>query len=205
MELRQALAELRKLEKKKFDQSIDLLVSLKGIDPKKDNIATIANVPNKIKEKKICGFLTKKTELVRTITNLDFPKYREKKALKNLIKEYDFFIAAAPLMPAVASTFGKILGPAGKMPSPQLGILPVEDDKAIKALLERIDKSLKIRVKEASIKVSAGKESMDDEKIIQNIESIYRGIVDAMPVKKDNIRKVMIKLTMSKPITVEIK
>ena len=110
MELRQALAELRKLEKKKFDQSIDLLVSLKGIDPKKDNIATIANVPNKIKEKKICGFLTKKTELVRTITNLDFPKYREKKALKNLIKEYDFFIAAAPLMPAVASTFGKILG-----------------------------------------------------------------------------------------------
>lgn len=205
MELRQALAELRKLEKKKFDQSIDLLISLKGIDPKKDNISTIINVPNKIKEKKVCGFLTKKTELVKTITNLDFPKYKEKKALKNLVKEYDFFIAAAPLMPAVATTFGKVLGPAGKMPSPQLGILPVEDEKAIKALLEKIDNSLKIRVKEASVKISAGKESMDDEKIIQNVTSIYKGIVDAMPVKKDNVKKVMIKLTMSKPINVEMK
>lgn len=205
MELRQALAELRKLEKRKFDQSIDLLISLKGVDPKKDNISAIVNVPNKIKEKKVCGFLTKKTDLVKTITNLDFPKYKEKKALKNLVKEFDFFIAAAPLMPAVATTFGKILGPAGKMPSPQLGILPIEDEKAIKALLEKIDKSLKIRVKEASIKVSVGKENMDDDKIIQNIESIYRGIVEVMPVKKDNVKKAMIKLTMSKPITVEIK
>jgi ribosomal protein L1 len=51
MELKQALAELRKIEKKKFDQSIDLLVSLKGIDPKRDNITAIVDVPNKIKDK----------------------------------------------------------------------------------------------------------------------------------------------------------
>ena len=204
MELKQALAELRKLEKKKFDQSIDLLVSLKGIDPKKDNITTIVNIPNKIKDKKVCGFLTKKSELIRTITNLDFPKYKDKKTLKNLVKEFDFFIAAAPLMPPVATTFGKILGPAGKMPSPQLGILANEDEKTIRALLERIDKSMKIRVKEAAIKVSVGKESMPDEKILENIVAIYRGIVNALPVKKDNVRKVMIKLTMSKPIQVEI-
>jgi large subunit ribosomal protein L1 len=204
MELKQALAELRKLEKKKFDQSIDLLVSLKGIDPKKDNITTIVNIPNKIKDKKVCGFLTKKSEIVRTITNLDFPKYKDKKTLKNLVKEFDFFIAAAPLMPSVATTFGKILGPAGKMPSPQMGILANEDEKTIRALLEKIDKSMKIRVKEAAIKVSVAKESMPDEKILENILAIYRGIVNALPVKKDNVRKVMIKLTMSKPIQVEL-
>ncbi len=204
MELKQALAELRKLEKKKFDQSIDLLVSLKGIDPKRDNITAIVDVPNKIKDKKICGFLTKKTDLVSTISNLEFPKYKDKKSLKNLVKEYDFFIAAAPLMPAVATTFGKVLGPAGKMPSPQLGIVPNEDEKSIKSLLERIDKSMKIRVKEASIKVLVAKESMPDEKILENIRTIYSGIVSALPIKKDNVRKVMIKLTMSKPIQVEI-
>jgi large subunit ribosomal protein L1 len=124
--------------------------------------------------------------------------------LKNLVKEYDFFIAAAPLMPAVATTFGKVLGPAGKMPSPQLGIVPNEEEKSIKALLERIDKSMKIRVKEAAIKVLVAKESMPDEKILENIQTIYRGIVSALPVKKDNVKKVMIKLTMSKPIQVEI-
>jgi len=205
MEIKQALAELRKLEKRKFDQSIDLLISLKGIDPKKDNIATIVNIPNKIKDKKVCGFLDKKTEIVKTISKLDFPKYKDKKALKNLVKEYDFFIAAAPLMPAVATTFGKVLGPAGKMPSPQLGILPVEDENAIRNLLERISKSIKLRVKEAAIKVSVGKESMSDEQIIANASAVYSGLVNALPVKKDNVRKVMIKLTMSKPIQVEIK
>jgi large subunit ribosomal protein L1 len=205
MDVKQALAELRKLEKRKFDQSIDLLISLKGVDPKKDNIAAIVDIPHKIKDKKVCGFLDKKTEIVKTISKLDFPKYKDKKALKNLVKEYDFFIAAAPLMPAVATTFGKVLGPAGKMPSPQLGILPVEDENAIRNLLERISKSIKLRVKEAAIKVSVGKESMSDEQIIANASAVYSGLVNALPVKKDNVRKVMIKLTMSKPIQVEIK
>ena len=205
MEVKQALAELRKLEKRKFEQSVDLLVSLKGIDPKKDNISAIVNLPHKIKEKKICGFLTKKSDIVKTITNLDFPKYKDKKNLKNLVKEFDFFIAAAPLMPAVATTFGKVLGPAGKMPSPQLGILPIEDEKAIKLMLDKISNSIKLKVKEAALKVSVGKESMTDDAIIANINAIYNGLVNVLPVKKDNVRKIMIKFTMSKPIQVEIK
>ena len=205
MEVKQALAELRNLEKRKFEQSVDLIVSLKGIDPKKDNIATIVTLPHQVKEKKVCGFLTKKSEIVRTITNLDFPKYRDKKTLKNLIKEFDFFIAAAPLMPAVATNFGKILGPAGKMPSPQLGILLVEDEKAIKALIDRISTSMKLRVKEAAIKVSVGREGMSDEDIVDNINAVYNGLINALPVKKDNVKKVMIKLTMSKPVKVEMK
>ena len=205
MELKQALAELRKLEKRKFDQSIDLLVSLKGIDPKKDNIATIVTIPNKIKERKVCGFLTKKSDVVKTITNLDFPKYKDKKMLKGLVKEFDFFIAAAPLMPAVATTFGKVLGPAGKMPSPQMGILTSEDEKAIRAMIDKISNSIKIRVKEAAVKISIGKESMSDEQIVANAIAIYNGLINALPVKKDNVKKVMIKLTMSKPIQVELK
>lgn len=205
MELKEALAELRKLEKRKFDQSVDLLISLKGVDPKKDNITTIVNIPNKIKDKKVCGFLTKRTEIIKTITNLDFPKYKDKRVLKKLVKEFDFFIAAAPLMPAVATTFGKVLGPAGKMPSPQMGILPSEDENAIRALLERISKSIKLRVKEAAVKTSIGKESMSDEEIIANANAVYTGLINALPVKKDNVKKVMIKLTMSKPIKVEMK
>ena len=205
MELKQAIADLRKQEKRKFEQSFDLLISLKGIDAKKDNITAVVDVPNKIKDKKICGFLTKRSEVVKSVTNLDFPKYKDKKALKNLVKEFDFFIAAAPLMPSVATTFGKVLGPAGKMPSPQLGILPVEDEKAITALVNRISKSMKVRVKEAAVKVSVGKESMDDAKLIENIQAIYNGVINVLPVKKDNVRKVMLKLTMSKPIQVEMK
>ena len=205
MEIKQALAELRKLEKRKFEQGIDLLISLKGVDPKKENISTIVTIPNKIKDKKVCGFFLKKNDVVKTITNLDFPKYKDKKTLKNLVKEFDFFIADAKLMPGVATTFGKVLGPAGKMPSPQLGILVNDDEKSTRALVDRISTSIKLRVKEAAIKTIIGKESMSDEQIIANIIAVYEGLLSVLPVKKDNVRKVMIKLTMSKPIQVEMK
>ncbi len=205
MQLKEALNELRKLEKKKFDQSIDLVINLKGIDIKKDNIAAIISIPHKIKDKKICGFLTKKSELVNTITQPEFIKYRDKKPLKELVKSYDFFIASAPLMPSVATAFGKALGPTGKMPSPQLGVLMKDDESAIQQLIEKINKSIKVRVREASVKVSIGKESMSDSQILENAESFYAGVVNALPTKKENVRSVMLKLTMSKPIKVEMK
>ncbi|MEK6933511.1 MAG: hypothetical protein AABW75_01390 [Nanoarchaeota archaeon] len=205
MELKQALSELRKNEKRNFNQSIDLIVNLKSIDLKKDSINTIIKIPYKVKEKKVCGFLTKKSNIVKTITQLDFVKYKDKKQLKKIVKEFDFFIAAAPLMPAVATTFGKVLGPSGKMPSPQLGILMKEDEENIKQLLISIDLSVKLRAKEASIKLIAGKESMKDDQILANIDALYQGIVSALPNKKENVKNVMIKTTMSKPIKVEIK
>ncbi|HLD18918.1 MAG TPA: hypothetical protein VJB90_02820 [Candidatus Nanoarchaeia archaeon] len=205
MELKEALQELRKQEKKNFDQSVDLIINLKDIDVKRDNIAAVITIPHKIKDKKVCAFLTKKSEKVPTITSLEFAKYKDKKSLKNLVKEYDFFIAAAKLMPSVATTFGKVLGPTGKMPSPQLGVLMQEEDAAITALLTKIDTAVKIRVKEPSVKLSIGKQGMSDEDITANIQAIYQGLVAALPVKKDNVKSVLVKLTMGKPLKVEMK
>ncbi len=205
MNVKEALEEIRKQEKRKFEQSVDLIVNLKGIDIKKDNITTIVSLPHKIKDKKVCAFLTKKHGAVTTITEPEFAKYKDKKELKNLVKDYDFFIASAPLMPKVATVFGKVLGPAGKMPSPQLGVLMQENDEAIKVLLEKISKSIKVRAKEPSIKLTVGKESMDDGQIAQNIEAIYNGIINALPNKKENLKNVMIKTTMGKPLKVEVK
>ena len=205
MELKKALEEIKKDKERKFNQTVDLIVNLKGIDLRKDNVNAVINVPNKVKDKKVCGFLTKKNALVHTVTEPEFQKYKDKGALKKLVNGFDFFIAHGSLMPKVATTFGKVLGPAGKMPSPQLGILAQEEDKVIQAVLDKIEKSIKVRAKEPSIKLAVGKQDMEDEKIIENIESIYKGIVKVLPAGKDNVRKVAIKLTMSKPITVEIK
>jgi large subunit ribosomal protein L1 len=205
MELKEAIKELRKEEKKKFVQSVDLIINLKGVDAKKDSISAVINIPHIIKEKKVCGFLSAKSDLVRTITQPEFAHFKDKKELKNLVKQYDFFIASAKLMPSVATVFGKVLGPAGKMPSPQLGVLMNEDANAIKQLLERISKSIKVRVKEASVKVVVAKEDMSDENIIRNIEAVYAGIVNALPTKKENVKNVMVKLTMGKPLKVELK
>ncbi|MEK6800883.1 MAG: hypothetical protein AABY10_00050 [Nanoarchaeota archaeon] len=204
MKIQEALKELRSLEKKKFDQSIDLIVNLKKIDPKRDQVNTVVTLPHKFKEKKVCGFLTKKSTLVETITEPEFQRYKDKKELKNLVKRYDYFIASAPLMGKVATVFGKILGPAGKMPSPQLGVIMHEDDKNIKESLDKISKSLKIRLKEASLKLIVGKETSKDADIEENILAVYKAIENALPKKRENVRNVMIKLTMSKPIKIEV-
>ena len=205
MELKQALKELREEKERKFKQSVDLIINLKGIDLRKNNVNAVITIPHKIKEKKVCGFLNEKSELVQTVSKPDFKKYKEKTALKNLVKNFDFFIAHGSLMPYVASTFGKALGPAGKMPSPQLGIVMTESEEEIKKVLEKISKSVKIRAKEASIKVAVGKENMSDEEISANAKAIYEGIVEALPTKKENVKNVLIKFTMSKTKEIEIK
>ena len=204
MELKKALETLRAEKERKFNQTIDLIINLKGIDLRKDNISAVVNLPNKIKEKKVAAFFNTKNKLVDTITEPEFKKYGDKNSLKDIVKKYDFFIAEASLMPKVATIFGKVLGPAGKMPSPQLGILPKAEDALVKNLLDKISRSLKIRAKEPSIKLPVGKLSMSDENIIENIKEVYNGILNVLPSKKDNMKNVMIKLTMSKPIKVGI-
>ena len=202
--VKEALAEIRKDKERKFDQSVDLLINLRSVDIKRNGVNVVVDVPHPAKKLKVAGFLTKKSELVDSILEPDFIKYRDSKKLKELEGKYDFFISVAPLMPKVATTFGKVLGPVGKMPSPQLGILVQEDDKAIQAVLDKIAKSVKIRAKEPSIKLSVGKLSMSDGDIEDNIKAIYKAVVGTLPMKEENLKSVMVKATMSKPIKVEV-
>ena len=88
-ELKKALIELRKNKKRKFDQSVDLIINLHKFNAKKESVNLFVPVPNKIKDIKICAFLESKSDKVDTITKKDFNKYKDKKLLKNLVKKYD--------------------------------------------------------------------------------------------------------------------
>ncbi|OGJ19006.1 hypothetical protein A3K73_07685 [Candidatus Pacearchaeota archaeon RBG_13_36_9] len=198
------LTELRKEKKRKFAQTAELIINLKNFDIKKQSVNLVVNVPHKVKDRRICAFLNKKSDFVDTITKAEFDKYKDKREMKRLIKKYDFFIAVAPLMPAVAMSFGKVLGPAGKMPSPQLGILPSEDEKPIKDLLAIINKIIKIKSKEASLKISIGKEGLKDEEIAENAITVYKAVFNALPRQKENLKSVLIKFTMTKSIKIPL-
>ena len=204
-DLKKSLSELRNEKERKFDQTVDLIINLQKFDLKKNAISLLVPVPHKIKDKKICAFLEAKNESVDTITSDEFKKYSDKKELKNLVNKYDFFIAQASLMPKVATTFGRVLGPAGKMPSPQLGIIMNVDDKTISELKNKINNNVKIKVKESSIKLAIGKQSMKDEEIIENIILIYNAVLKALPRDKENIKNVEIKFTMTKPQKIKIR
>ena len=203
----EAVKKLREESKKerKFDQTVDIIVNLKDFDVRKNSFNVFASVPNKVKDKKIAGFFEKDSKLVDAIKKDDFVKYKEKKDAKKLIKSYDFFIANAKLMPAVATSFGRILGPVGKMPSPQLGILPNEEEAMVKGIVDRVNKSVRVIVKQPSIKVGVAKISLDDDQIVGNLVAVYGKIVESLPKGIDNVRNVKIKLTMGKPVNVELK
>ncbi len=196
---KKAIEELRKSEKRNFDQTVDLAINLKKFNLKKNQINLLVSFPHKIKDKKVCAFFETKNSKVDTVTPNEFKKYNDKKELKKLVKKYDFFIAQASVMPKVATTFGRVLGPAGKMPSPQLGILTNVSDKEVESLKEKINSSLKIRPKETSVKVAVGKESMSDKEILENIMVVYNTVFKELPRDKENIKNIKLKFTMSKP------
>ena len=45
---------------------------------------------------------------------------------------------------------------------------------------------------------------MDKGKISENITSAYNSILNELPVGKDNVKSVMVKLTMGKPMRVRM-
>lgn len=204
-DLKKALSELRKGKERKFDQTVDLIINLQKFDLKKNQINLFISVPFRIKEKKICAFFETKNKDIETITPEQFKKYSDKKALRKLVKNFDFFIAQASLMPKIATVFGRVLGPAGKMPSPQLGILTDINEKKINELREKINNSVKIKIKESSVKLAVGKQSMKDEEIVENTMIVYNAILKSLLKGKDNIKNIELKFTMTKPYKISVK
>ena len=202
MEIKAALAELRKEKKRKFTQTVDLVMNLKNFDVRKEALNTFVSVPHP-GDKKLAAFFTKRSKLIDTITLEDFVKYKEMKDIKKLAKKYDAFIAVAPLMGKIATTFGRVFGPMNRMPSPQAGIIPKEEDAMITMMIDKMNKSIRIKNKEMAIKFAVGKEDMTDENLAENIKAVVKELENKLPRGKDNIKEVLIKFTMTKPVKVE--
>ena len=204
-----AFQEVRKSEKqqeikRKFEQTVDLIINLRSFDIKRYSVNAFVTLPHSLGKKKIAAFLEKKSNVVDTITKTEFEGFKDKKKLKKLVKEYDFFIANAKLMPAVATTFGRVLGPASKMPSPQLGVVITEDDDAINSLITKIESVVRARTKEPCVKVAIGKEGDKDENLAENAMAVYNEVYKALPRQKENLKNIVVKFTMSKPAKVAI-
>ena len=193
-------------QKRNFKQSIELIINLKGIDLKKqDNqVNLFVNFHYSWGQKvSVCAFvgheLQKQAEGIcdETILVDNFPKYKDKKLLKKLAKKHDFFIAQANIMPKVATSFGRVLGPLAKMPNPKAGcVLPPNGN--VKAVYERLQKTKRLMSRNNPIiQCGVGKEGMNDEEIVENVMTVYNALIPALPNEKHNIKNVYLKFTMS--------
>ncbi len=202
-----SVKKVREISKKrKFDQTFDISINLKQLDFKNPNgkIDLFLQLINpKSKRPKICALVdkelsTKAKIFDKVVLKDDFVKYKkDKKELKKLGADYDYFVAQANLMPEVAATFGKVLGQKGKMPNPKAGcVVPPTID--LEPLKERLSNQVRAVTKDQIvIKVPVGSEGMSDEDISNNISTVYNAIISAAPRKEQNIKSVFLKLTMS--------
>lgn len=194
--------------KRKFTQSFDLLVALKDLNLKNpdEQVEFFTQLPNGTGKKvKVCALVgpemveDAKAVADKVVAQADFAALK-KQDVKKIASEYDFFLGQANIMPKIAQSFGRVLGPRGKMPNPKSGCI-VPPKAPLKPLYDRLQKTVKISVKkQPNIQLMVGKQDMKPEEIAQNIMLAYDQIIHHLPKEHNNIKSVYLKLTMSKPI-----
>ncbi len=215
MEKEQILESIKKAressKKRNFNQSFDLIISVKELDLKKTENQKelfVAMPFATSKKMKVCALIGQESieeakVCDKAIAQDRFIEYDgNDKAVKKLASEFDYFIAQANIMPAIAKIFGKVLGRRGKMPNPKAGcIFPPKTN--LKPLYERLQRTVRLKLKTASmVQCRVGMENMKDEEIGENILSVYNAFVRALPAEQNNIKNVYLKTTMGKPIKI---
>ena len=185
-------------KKKKFSQSFDLSVNISNIDMKKQDSKFVKDVTlphGKGRDVKICVISEKGDVNKEALQEME----DDKKAAKLLCRSYDFFLCEAPLMIMVGKILGRYLGRTGKMPK----LLPPNIDP--QNMKRSLEKSVRIKLKDMPVvHCIVGNEKMNDEQIKENIEKIIDDVRRSIPPKSD-IKNVYLKLTMSKPVAINIK
>lgn len=189
---------------KKFKQSIELIVNFKDIDVKKGfALNEVVQLPKTSSPATVCviatgdmGTKAKAAKADSVIGNEELDKFgANKRESRKFINKYDFFLADTQIMPTVGKTLGQLLGPRGKMPT------PVPFNAPIESFLARFRSSIKVRTR-ASLSVSCkiGDESMEDADLAINAHAVLSAIEKKLPNGEKNMKRVMIKTTMGKPI-----
>jgi large subunit ribosomal protein L1 len=195
--------------KRKFNQSIELIIKLQDIDMKSPDskIQEIIELPYAPeKPNKICvigsGELAMKAKNAKADNVIERGELEslagKKQELRKIANNYDFFIAEAPLMPLVGRTLGSVLGPRGKMP------VPVPPSADIASLIKKHRKTIIVRMRNQPILQNrVATENMKDEEITENIQTVIRVLEGKLKKGMKNIKAAYIKTAMGTPIKIQ--
>lgn len=204
-ELAEMIKEAKAATKqRKFKQSLELIMNFKDIDVKKGfALNEVVQIPKTSSPATVCimatgdmGQKAKQANADAVIGTEELDKFAtNKRESRKFINKYDFFLADTKVMPVVGKTLGQLLGPRGKMPT------PVPFNAPIESFLERFRSSIKVRTR-ASLSMSCkiGDETMEDADLAINAHAILSAVEKKLPNGERNIRRIMIKTTMGKPV-----
>ena len=208
-EIIEAVKEAKEQAKpRNFTQSIDVIINIKDLDVRKpeNRFSEEVALPNgRGKEIKIgviadgeLALGAKNAGVDVVISKEDLQEFgKDRKAAKKVVNSVDSFIAQADMMPLVGRFLGRILGPRNKMPK------PVPASARIEPLLERVQSTIKVGVKQQpSIQILVGTQDMDDEKLAENIEAVLAVLDRNLEKGRNQIKSMYIKATMGSVVRV---
>lgn len=121
----------------------------------------------------------------------------DKAKAKDLAQNHDFFVAEAPLMPAIGRRLGTVLGPRGKMPRP----LPPGGDPV--RVIQNLKRGVRLRSKDRpTFHAAVGTRDMKPEDLAENLETILKRVEARLPRGRMNIGSVYVKTTMGPAVKV---
>ncbi len=196
---------------RKFPESFELSISLKGVDPKKPE--------GKINEEVVMPHYPGGPKTVIAFADGELASRardagaaqvlgrsvveelaKNKKQAKKLAETFDFCIAQADFMIMIGKSLGPVLGTRGKMPKP----LPPNADP--KPLIERLKKSVRLATREQSaVNVKIGTGAMSDEELAANAKAVLEVVERKLGGDMNKIGSIRVKTTMGKPVKVEVK
>ncbi|HLM70336.1 MAG: 50S ribosomal protein L1 [Candidatus Lutacidiplasmatales archaeon] len=192
---------LGKATERKFPETVELSINLKDLDltvPKnrlEDEVPLPKGRGKTVKvavfgSPELCQKMRGVADLVVAANELDdFAK--DKKNVKKVVSDIDFFLAEAPLMPTIGKRLGVVLGPRGKMPRP----VPPGSDPT--NLVNALKRSIRVRSKgNRTFHAPVGTRGMKPEEIAQNVDAVLARIVGKLERGRTNIESVYVKTTM---------
>lgn len=213
MDFMKAIDEAKaKSKKRNFIQTVEMIINLRGVDFTKpvNRINIEVELPKgRGKKGKICVFagdellaeaqksgalVIKKDEIEALGEN--------KQRLKKIVKEYDFFIAQADLMPLIGKVLGQVMGPKGKLPK------PVPGTAKLGGIIKKLQNIVQLRSKGKflpTLQVPIGTEEMEVADLSSNADAVFTALTDKLPARKANIKSIYFKTSMGPAIKVGLK
>ena len=184
-----------------FKESVEVALNLREVDlsvPKNRIDEEVVLPKGRGKQVKICVFASGELAgKVRPVADLviqpqEIEEYAGNKRKAHLLaRDFDFFVAEAPLMPVIGKRLGVVLGPRGKMPRP---VPPTADPTN---MIRNMRNTVRVRSKDRrTFHAAIGTRDMPPEDIADNLDALVRRVLGKLERGRDNIASVYVKTTM---------